>query len=152
MSICGKTTTLTFLDIELVHHFINRKLVIRVHLPSQSSTSPLCTCHWSLPLKYYFHFRFRLSCDRRSVCLGVGTPSGACDQIFITVEHLRSSCWSSSLTRGRVCNLLVRFAITLPFNSRRTHDHILLSHLRPYITVSYESPPAGQVRSGLHYD
>jgi hypothetical protein len=41
-----------------------------------------------------------------------------------------------SLTRGRVCNLLVQlhlglaWAVTLGSKSRRTHDHILLSHLR----------------------
>jgi hypothetical protein len=41
-----------------------------------------------------------------------------------------------SLTRGRVCNLLVQLllglarAVTLGSKFRRTHDHILLSHLR----------------------
>jgi hypothetical protein len=67
----------------------------------------------------------------RRVRLGVAPPSGAHDHIFITVEHLRSSCCgTSSLTRGRVCNLLVQFAVTLGSKPRRTHDHILLSHLR----------------------
>jgi hypothetical protein len=67
----------------------------------------------------------------RSVCLGVGPPSGAYDQICITVGHLRCSCCGApSLTRGWVCNLLVQFAVTLRSKSRRTHDNILLSHLR----------------------
>jgi hypothetical protein len=41
-----------------------------------------------------------------------------------------------SLTRGRVCNLLVQLllglarAVTLGSKSHRTHGHILLSHLR----------------------
>jgi hypothetical protein len=41
-----------------------------------------------------------------------------------------------SLTRGRVCNLPVQLllgiasAVTLGSKSRRTRDHILLSHLR----------------------
>jgi hypothetical protein len=41
-----------------------------------------------------------------------------------------------SLTRGMVCNLLVQLllrlarAVTLGSKSHRTHDHILLSHLR----------------------
>jgi hypothetical protein len=41
-----------------------------------------------------------------------------------------------SLTRGRVCNVLVQLllglarAVTLGSKSRRTQDHILLSHLR----------------------
>jgi hypothetical protein len=49
----------------------------------------------------------------------------------ITVEHLRSSCFESpSLTRGRVCNLLVQYTVTLWSKSCRTHYHILLSHLR----------------------
>jgi hypothetical protein len=34
------------------------------------------------------------------------------------------------VTRGRVCNLLVQFAVTLWSKFRRTHNHILLSHLR----------------------
>jgi hypothetical protein len=46
-----------------------------------------------------------------------------------TVGHLWSSCcWAPSQTRGRVCNLVVKFTVTLRL--RRTHDHILLSYLR----------------------
>jgi hypothetical protein len=52
------------------------------------------------------------------------------DQIFITVGHLQSSyCRAPSLTRGWVCNLLVKFTITIWSKSRTTHDHILLTHL-----------------------
>jgi hypothetical protein len=58
------------------------------------------------------------------------SPSWCCDQIFITVGHLRSSCYGApSLTRGRVCNLLVQFAVTLQSKSLSAHD-MLLSHLR----------------------
>jgi hypothetical protein len=41
-----------------------------------------------------------------SVCLGIKHPSGAYDQIFITVRQLRVCWfWAPSLTRGRVCRL-----------------------------------------------
>jgi hypothetical protein len=67
----------------------------------------------------------------RPACLSVRPSSVAHDQISITVGHLRSSCCGApSLTRGLVYNLLVQFAVTLGPKSWRTHDHILLSHLR----------------------
>jgi hypothetical protein len=77
----------------------------------------------------------------RPVCLGVRRPSGTSDQFFFLLEisfRQVSVCYfvEPSLTRGRVCNLLVQSllglarAVTLGSKSRRTHDHILLSHLR----------------------
>jgi hypothetical protein len=77
----------------------------------------------------------------RPVCLGVRRPSGTRDQFYFLVEisfrQLRVCYFvEPSLTRGRVCNLLVKLllglarAVTLGSKSRRTQDHILLSHLR----------------------
>jgi hypothetical protein len=52
----------------------------------------------------------------RPVCLGVRLPSGTCDKFFFLLEI--------SFRQLRVCFW------PLPEQSRRTHDHILLSHLR----------------------
>jgi hypothetical protein len=76
----------------------------------------------------------------RPVCLGVRRQSGTCDQFFYPLEiyfrQLRiCNVVPPSLTRVRVCNLLVRLlldlsrAVTLRSKSSRTHGHILLSHL-----------------------
>jgi hypothetical protein len=68
------------------------------------------------------------------VYLGIKHPSGAYDQIFITVTQLRV-CWygALSLTRGRVCRLQLPLALTsaliLGSESHRTRDHILLSQI-----------------------
>jgi hypothetical protein len=77
------------------------------------------------------------------VCLSVGPSSGGHDQIFITVRHLWSVCCGApSLLRGRICNLLIQFAVILRPKAHRTHDHILLSHLRQlgsFFVTSYDS-------------
>jgi hypothetical protein len=72
----------------------------------------------------------------RPVRLGVRHPSETSDQFFFLLEiffrQLRVCYFvAPSLTRGRVCNLLllVVLAIAVPLRSesRRTQDHILLS-------------------------
>jgi hypothetical protein len=55
--------------------------------------------------------------------------------IFPVWQLWVSWCWAPFLTRGWVCNLLVLLlglarAVTLGSKSHRTHDHILLSHLK----------------------
>jgi hypothetical protein len=77
----------------------------------------------------------------RSVCPGVRRPYGTRDQFFFLLEIFFRQLTlyyfvTPSLTRGRICNLLVQLllglarAVTLGSKSRRTHGHILLFHLR----------------------
>jgi hypothetical protein len=77
------------------------------------------------------------------VCPGVKRPSGTRDQVFFLLEisfrQLRLCYFvAPSLTRGRICNLLVQLllglsrAAALRSKSRRTHG--------PYFTVSFEFP------------
>jgi hypothetical protein len=78
----------------------------------------------------------------RPVCLGVKHPSGAYDQISITVRQLRV-CWCGtlSLTRERVCRLqlLARAtAVILWFESRRTR-------------LRFQTPPTWRARSPYFY-
>jgi hypothetical protein len=62
-------------------------------------------------------------------------PSGAYDQIFITVRKVADLLlWALSLTRERVCRLQLLLALAniviLGSESRRTRDHILPSQIR----------------------
>jgi hypothetical protein len=77
----------------------------------------------------------------RPVCSGDRRPSGTRGQFLFLLEisfrQLRLCYFVAPfLTRGRVFNLLVQLllglarAVTLGPKSRRTHGHILLSHLR----------------------
>jgi hypothetical protein len=93
----------------------------------------------------------------RSVCLGIKHPSGAYDQIFVTVRHLRvCSCGALSLTRGRVCRLQLLLALAsaviIGSESLGTRNHILLSQIREFFFVaSYDSQGHGRgIRPRLH--
>jgi hypothetical protein len=70
------------------------------------------------------------------VHLGIKHPSGAHDQIFITVRQLRV-CWCRvlSLTRRRLSFIIGVFLanlVILGSESRGTRDHILLSQIRDF--------------------
>jgi hypothetical protein len=70
----------------------------------------------------------------RPVCLGIKHPSGAYDQIFITVRQLLvCSCGALSVTRGRVCRLQLLLVLAneviFKSESRGTRDHILLPEI-----------------------
>jgi hypothetical protein len=78
----------------------------------------------------------KLCYDRRSVgqCLDVRHPTGANDQILITVGQLEvCQCGTPSMTRRRVCTLQLLLGLVstviLASESRRTHDYISLSQI-----------------------
>jgi hypothetical protein len=68
---------------------------------------------------------------------------------FFYCRQLESSCCGApSLTSGRICDLLVQFAVTLWFKSSRTHDHTLLSHLSQ-VKVTLQPTISRPVRLGV---
>jgi hypothetical protein len=84
--------------------------------------------------------KLKLICNLRSVgqpILMSGSHLEPMTRFLFSVWRFRVPwCGAPSLTRGWVCYLLVQLllglarAVTLESKSRRTHDHILLSHLR----------------------
>jgi hypothetical protein len=83
------------------------------------------------------------------VCLGVRHPSGARDQFSFLLEiSFRQlqvyNFVTPSLTRGRVCNLLYNCFLAFPEQSLLGRSP---SELRPYFTISSETPPTWKTRS-----
>jgi hypothetical protein len=84
--------------------------------------------------------KLKLSYDRRSVSQSVlesGSHLESMTKFLFSVRQLPVFlCGASTLTRERVCNILIHLllglarAATVGFKPYRAHDHILLSHLR----------------------
>jgi hypothetical protein len=97
--------------------------------PSKSSKT-LYSLTTSNSTPYNLILKFKSLCDRhsQSAVLVLGPRLGH----MITVRYLRLSyCRAPFLTRGWICNVLVKFTVTLQSNFRRTHENILLFHFRP---------------------
>jgi hypothetical protein len=81
----------------------------------------------------------------RPVYLSVKPPSGAHDQIFVTVRQLRGLLmWVALSGEGVVCSLelllVLASAVILGFESRGTRDHILLSEIRDSPSLEGQDP------------
>jgi hypothetical protein len=84
----------------------------------------------------------------RPVRLGVRRPSGTCDQFYLLLEiffrQLRVCYFvAPSLTRGLVCNLLYNCFWALPELPLLGRSP---TELRPYFTVSFETPSIWRAR------
>jgi hypothetical protein len=98
----------------------------------------VCTKPNSVPLVVFRSLSFSLSLMvrptvSRPVCLGIKHPSGAYDQIFVTVRQLQVSCGALPLTRGQVCSLQLLLALaSAVILGSESRTRILLSQVRDF--------------------
>jgi hypothetical protein len=100
------------------------------------SPSSLYTIQFSI-----HRIRSHFTIDGQSVCLGVGHPFGAHDQISLFPFFCRKIAWLFVLGRplwredwSVICSAICPWS-----ESRRTHNHTLLSHLTPLGSLSVAS-------------
>jgi hypothetical protein len=135
--------TLIIVHVDLIQHFIEDN-VLQLQLITEWVTITLGRLKLKLKLIY----------DRRSVGQSVlvsGSHLEPMTSTFFSIWRLRISwCVAPSLTRGWVCNLLVQLllglarAVTLGSKSSRTHDYILISHLKLKLKLIYDRRSVGQ--------
>jgi hypothetical protein len=88
----------------------------------------------------------------RSVYLGIKHPSGAHDQIFITVRELRV-CWCGalSLTKGLACRLQLLLALASAVILRPSPVGLATIFHCLICETSFLSPPATRRLAGLRW-
>jgi hypothetical protein len=119
MSICEKTPTLIFLDLQLVQHFVNRKLVTQSQYISQANPTAANFILHLLVTDHVLSTAGSISLSQSYITTGsqsaspswcqapIWDPRPICSILALIIfRHLRvCSCRAPSLTRRRICNL-----------------------------------------------
>jgi hypothetical protein len=140
-----------FFQVNVVHHFINATCITLLLVQLYCATAHCCshcllTQCWLLtetPSSWSWELEFVLRPTvSRPVSLGIGPPFGTLDQIlscsFFVWQLRRSACNASSLTRERVCNLLLNCFWALPEQSHLSRSPTELTAISYYLL--WDSP------------